>query len=417
MLCTKLSDLYKQESLDFQQDRYSQLEKKYHKYFPETEIRFFSSPGRTEISGNHTDHNHGKVVAASINLDSIAALQKNETDIINIYSEGFSEPFKINITNLDANPSEKETTNALIRGIAARFTQLGYNIGGFNAVITSDVLQGSGLSSSASIEVLVGFIFNNLFNEGKVSPQEIAKIGQYAENHYFGKPCGLMDQMACAVGNIISIDFKNPDNAIVTPISFDFSKTGYKLVVLDTGANHADLTDDYASIPNEMKEIAQHFGCDFCRQISEIEFMSQLPILREKYNHRAILRTLHFINENKRVDQMVEALKLSDVFQFLILISESGNSSFKYLQNIYSTKNIQEQGVSLALALTEKFLKKINAGACRVHGGGFAGTIQIFIPTNYVEDYHNFITSIFGRNSLSILDIRPIGVTEVDINI
>ena len=414
MLISKLSEIYNLNSLETQNNRYNLLSKKYSEYFPKTDIRFFSSPGRTEISGNHTDHNHGKVIAASINLDSIAVAQKNSSDTITIYSEGFSEAFEISLDNLKPITNEKETTNALIRGIVGRFNQLGYKIGGFNAVITSDVLQGSGLSSSASIEVLIGFILNNFFNEGKVSSEEIAKIGQFAENHYFNKPCGLMDQMACAVGNIITIDFKNPSTPVVTPIDFDFSKTGYKLIVLDTGANHADLTDDYASIPNEMKEIAQHFSVNSCRDISKQQFLDQMPTLQKKLNHRGILRTVHFINENNRVDQMVTALKNSETSKFLHLITESGNSSFKYLQNIYSTKNVHEQSVSLALALTEEFLTIINDGACRVHGGGFAGTIQIFIPSREVENFKNFITPIFGKNSVSILDIRSIGVTEID---
>ncbi|MBN2280780.1 MAG: galactokinase [Candidatus Marinimicrobia bacterium] len=413
MLFSKLDSIYSKDLVCKQENRYQRLAGQYKSLFPESELRFFSSPGRTEICGNHTDHNHGKVVAASINLDTIAAVAKTNSNTITLYSEGFSDPFTVNLDFLEVNPKEKETTHALIRGIAARFKELGYQIGGFHAAITSDVLQGSGLSSSASIEVLIGLIFNNLFNEGKLHPEEIAKIGQYAENIYFGKPCGLMDQMACAVGNIISIDFAEPECPVVTHLNFDFSTTGYKLIVLDTGASHADLTDDYASIPAEMKEIAKHFDANFCREIDQEKFLKALPEIHNKYNHRAILRTIHFFNENKRVDAIIETLHKTDIHTFLNIIYDSGNSSFKYLQNIYSTQNIHVQDVSLALALSENFLKKIGDGACRVHGGGFAGTIQLFLPDQEVPDFVNYISPIFGEKSVNVLDIRSVGATEV----
>ena len=268
----KINELYKSSELEFQTCRYLKLQKTFVSQFGKSNITYFSSPGRTEICGNHTDHNNGKVVAASINLDAIAAAQINNSNNVVLYSEGFNEAFKVDLTDLSIQPNEKETTNSLIRGLAAGLEKNGYKIGGFNASITSNVLQGSGLSSSASIEVLIGYIFNVFFNDGRISPIEIAEISQFAENEYFGKPCGLMDQMACSVGNIITIDFKETKNAIVTPLDFDFSKVDYSLAVIDTGGNHADLTEDYASIPTEMKEIALYFGKDNCRQINRNEF-------------------------------------------------------------------------------------------------------------------------------------------------
>lgn len=412
----KLSDIYTFDNIENQKLRFKKLLNLFNENFTnknDNNIRYFSTPGRTEIGGNHTDHNHGKVIAASINLDSIAVVQNNNSNIVKIYSEGFPKPFIVDITNLEIIESEKETTNALIRGIASGLKNNNYKTGGFNAYLTSDVLRGSGLSSSASIEVLLGSIFNNLFNDGEISPHKIAKIGQYAENQYFGKPCGLMDQMACSVGNIISIDFNNPEKPIVHPVNFDFASTEYRLIVLDTGGNHADLTEDYASIPKEMKQIANYFHKSVCREISKTEFYKNLNTLKNKFSHRAILRVLHFFNENTRVDLQVNALENSNIPLFLQLIKESGNSSFKWLQNIFTIKNPQEQGVSLALALTEDFLNKIDDGACRVHGGGFAGTIQIFIKKRFIQEYIDFMVPIFGKNSIQVLTIRQIGSTEI----
>jgi galactokinase len=410
----KLSDLYKddKDTLLRNQIRFKNIVSNYIQKFNSNPSHYFSTPGRTEISGNHTDHNHGKVIAASINLDSIACVSECDS-VVEILSDGYKKSFVVNLDNLNVVDSEAGTTNALIRGIASRFVQNGFRIGGFKACIASDVLKGSGLSSSASIEVLIGTIFNHLYNDGKISPEEIAKIGQYAENVYFNKPCGLMDQMACAIGGIISIDFSDATNPIVDKLDFDFSSTSYKLVVVDTEGNHSNLTDEYSAIPKEMKQVANYFGKEYCSEISFEELIPQIKSLRKQVSDRAILRAIHFLEENKRVDQQKEALKKNNFDKFLYLVNESGNSSYKYLQNIYSPNEIEKQEVSLALALSDIFIKKNAKGACRVHGGGFAGTIQIFLPDELIENYKNFITNIFSIDSVKILSIRQIGATKI----
>jgi galactokinase len=324
-------------------------------------------------------------------------------------SEGYPEPFIVNLDQLEKVGKEQETTSALIRGIAARFKQSGFHINGFNAVVTSDVLPGSGLSSSASIEVLIGTIFNYFFNDGKIPSQTIAIIGQYAENEYFGKPCGLMDQTSCAVGGIVTIDFKNPKEPIVKKVNFDFSHQNYSLLIVDTGGNHADLTDDYSSIPREMKSVAQKFGAEVCREINYEDLIKKIKPLRPEVGDRAILRAIHFLDDNARVGKQVEALERGDFQKFIALVNASGNSSFKWLQNIYTVKNVQEQGVSLALAITEKYISEIGEGACRVHGGGFAGTIQVFLPNTAVSEYIKLIDSVFGERKAKALSIRPYG--------
>lgn len=301
--------------------------------------------------------------------------------------------------------------------MAARFKELGYNIGGFNSYISSDVLGGSGLSSSASIEVLLGTIINYLFNDGQIDVKLLAKIGQYAENVYFGKPSGLMDQMACAVGGFVTIDFKDSENPIVRKVDFDFESQDYSLLVVDTGGNHADLTEDYASIPTEMKAIAKALGGQVCRDITMDEVIENMPRLRKEVNDRAVLRAMHFLNEDHRVTQQVKALEEGNFKEFLCLINDSGNSSWKWLQNCFTTHNPLEQGITLALALTEDFIHKNGEGACRVHGGGFAGTIQVFLPKEKVEAYVNEIEPIFGEGSVSVLNIRPYGAIKVDWNI
>jgi galactokinase len=315
----------------------------------------------------------------------------------------------LNLKELNPKKEEEGDTKSLIRGIAARFKELGYNVSGFNAVMTSDVLPGSGLSSSASVEILIGNIFNMLFNNGTISNEELAIIGQYAENNYFGKPCGLMDQMACSVGGIIAIDFENNDKPIVEKIDFNFQETKYNLIVVDTGGNHTDLTEDYSSIPAEMKSVANYFGKSFCREITYTEILENISQLRVDLGDRAVLRALHFIEENERVVKQVKALKEKNFTQFMTLIKESGNSSFKWLQNIYTTKNIREQGLSLALAITENFIKQKQDGVCRVHGGGFAGTIQAFISKENVKEYIETIEKVFGKGSAIKLSIRSEG--------
>ena len=390
-------------------DRFQNLIDNFKQKFDQDDLHFFSTPGRTEIGGNHTDHNHGRVLAASVNLDSIAVAAKNNTNRVTIFSEGYPDPFTVDVDQLEKVADESETTSALIRGIAARLRQLGFQIRGFDACITSDVLPGSGLSSSASVEVLIGTIFNYLFNDGKIPPQQIAIIGQYAENEYFGKPCGLMDQTTCAVGGIVTIDFEDPKQPVVRKVNFDFASQDYSLLVVDTGGNHADLTDEYASIPREMKSVANQFGAEVCREVNYDDFLKRIKEIRPIVGDRAILRAFHFLGDNARVLDQVAALERGDFHTFLSLVKASGNSSFKWLQNIYTTKNIQQQGVSLALALTEQYILQLGEGACRVHGGGFAGTIQVFLPNSAVAEYIKLIESVFGEGSAVVLSIRPFG--------
>jgi galactokinase len=409
-----LQDIYKRGELSYQKERYEKLSVMFKQAFNHSPEKYFSSPGRTELSGNHTDHNHGKVLAASINLDSIAAASANDKNEVVLFSEGYSEPFKVNLENLEPVQEEKNTTASLIRGVASGLKNNGYDIKGFNAVITSDVLIGSGLSSSASIEVLIGTIFNHLFNDGQISSTEIAITGQFAENNFFGKPCGLMDQLACATGGIIKIDFSDPAKPEIQQVNFDFDSTGYKLLVVDTEANHSDLTEDYASVPNEMKAVADYFIKNFCSEISMDDLLSEIKSLRKKVGDRAVLRAIHFLQENKRVEKQSNALLDNKFDEFLSLVNESGNSSYKYLQNIYSHHNIKEQSVSLALALTEKFIKENEKGACRIHGGGFAGTILVFLPEDLVNAYKKFISNLFSEESVKVLSIRKFGASSLN---
>jgi galactokinase len=392
--------------------RWGSLIEEYQRRFGDTGIRRFSAPGRTEIGGNHTDHNHGKVLAAAINLDSIAVAASSSDQRITVYSEGYSAPFVVGLEDLSVVPAEQGTTAALIRGIAARFLQLGRTIGGFQACIATDVPVGSGLSSSASVEVLLGTILNSLYNEARIAAQEIAIIGQHAENVYFGKPCGLMDQIASAVGGIVKIDFAEPQSPCVEKVGFDFAGAGYNLLVVDTGGSHEDLTEDYASIPREMRRVAAHFGREVCREISEAEILNRVAELRAGAGDRAILRALHFLQENRRVDLQVQALQNRDMKGFLELIGESGNSSFRWLQNCISNRAVSEQGIPLALALAEGFIRK-GEGACRVHGGGFAGTILVFLLQARVDEFRAFMESVFGSGCVKILMVRSQGCCEV----
>ncbi len=414
------AQLYSQDSeiIEYQRNRYREIINKYQELFPNCQesIQLFSTPGRTEIGGNHTDHNHGRVLAAGVSLDSVAAAAKSGDSVIRVYSRGYEGSFVVDTNDLDIRKEEEGTTTALIRGIAARFKQLGYNIGGFNAYISSDVLGGSGLSSSASIEVLLGTILNHLYNRGQIDEKLLAMIGQYAENVYFGKPCGLMDQMACAVGGFVTIDFAEPDKPIVRKIDFDFQGQNYNLLVVDTGGNHADLTEDYASIPSEMKAVAQALGAEVCRELTKEQLITNVKFLREKTNDRAILRAMHFLNENHRVSLQVKALEEGRFDDFLSLVKESGNSSWKWLQNCFTTHNPLEQGITLALALTEDYINTTGKGACRVHGGGFAGTIQVFLPSENVDGYVKEIESIFGEGAVTKLNIRPFGTIKVDMD-
>ena len=407
----RLIKLYGSNSsvINYQKERYLKLAAKYKNLFGKDELMFISTPGRTELSGNHTDHNNGVVLAASINLDSVAACSANSTNSISIYSEGYDGQIEVDLILLNPQTNEEGTTSALVRGIASRFKDLGYKIGGFNAVITSDVLQGSGLSSSASIEVLIGTIFNALYNNSKIQPEILAQIGQYSENVFFGKPCGLMDQMVCAIGGIIKIDFADNANPQFEKIDFSFDEFGYQLLVVDCGEGHDNLTDEYASIPTEMKSAANEFGKNVLRELDIKSLNNSIAKLRETVGDRAVLRAMHFFKENERVEKQYKALKTKNISEFLNLVNESGNSSFKYLQNIFPTSDPSNQPISLALSITEDFIHNIGSGACRVHGGGFAGTIQVFIPKNLVADYTEIVESVFGKNSVKPLEIREFG--------
>jgi galactokinase len=408
---TLFADLYGRDPavIQAQIKRYQRIARAFNSLFPKGDIQWFSTPGRTELGGNHTDHNAGCVLAASVNLDSVAAVVKTNDAVIQIKSEGFPALFTVDVRDCAVKPAEKGTTTALVRGIVSRFKELGFCVGGFNAYIASNVLVGSGLSSSASFEVLLGTIVNTLYNGNRMKAEAIAMVGCYAENVYFGKPCGLMDQMACAVGGIISIDFKDAKKPVVKKVRFDFSRQKYRLLVVDTGGNHTDLTEDYTSVPAEMKSVAACFSKKVCREISYNELASGIEALRTSVGDRAILRALHFLEENDRVALQVKALLKNDFLEFLNLVTASGDSSFKWCQNCYTTKNPREQGVSIALAFTRRYLDKIKQGACRVHGGGFAGTIQVFIPQKHVEAYRALMEAIFKRKSVLTLNIRPYG--------
>lgn len=374
------------------------------------EINLFSAPGRSEVCGNHTDHNHGCVLAAAISLDAIAVASKNSTGVVNIKSAGYDMD-SVSCDDLEINIADTGRSRALVRGVMARFKELGYNIGGFDATTASRVLSGSGLSSSAAFEVLVGTMLNYLFNDGRISPIEIAQIAQYAENVHFGKPCGLLDQMACSVGGFVEIDFKDPSVPIINKIDFDFSSCGHSLIIVDSKGNHADLTDEYAAVRSEMESVAAVFGKSVLRDVDECEFMKNISVVREKTSDRAVLRAMHFFADNARVEKEVNALKTGDFELFKKLIIESGNSSYEYNQNVYAPNSDNVQPVSVALCLSEHILK--GRGAWRVHGGGFAGTIQAFVPNDLVESYTDAMKAVFGDDACYILSIRPVGGTKI----
>lgn len=400
------SKLY--QNTDEARKRYIKAINSFSALYGDNDVELFSVPGRSEISGNHTDHNHGKVIAAAIDLDIIAVVAKKPEPSIRITSEGYREDY-VNINVLDSAKYKKGSSTALAAGMCAFFKENGYNIGGFDAFTTSQVLSGSGLSSSAAFEVMVGNILNYLYNDGKVSAVSIAKIAQKSENVFFGKPCGLMDQTACAVGGFVAIDFKDPAKPVVEKIDKSLSDYGYSLCITDTGGNHADLTEDYASVPAEMKSVAAVFGAKTLRDVDESEFYKTIPSLREKCGDRAVLRAIHFFNENKRVTKQTAALSSGDIDTFLKLASESGDSCFKYLQNVYTNKNVTEQGLSLALALSSDYRS-------RVHGGGFAGTIQAFVPFDETEKYRNIIDEVFGSGRCKVLSVRNYGAIKIDEN-
>lgn len=375
-------------------------------------IRIFSAPGRTEVGGNHTDHQHGSVVAGGVDMDVIAIVGTNDDNVIRVKSRGYDMDI-VSVGEFDIREKEKGRAISLIRGVCSKFADLGYKIGGFNAYTTSNVLKGSGLSSSAAYEVLLGNIVNGLFAEKKLPAIEIAKIGQFAEREYFGKPCGLLDQMASSLGGFTYADFNNPAEPITETINLDIKDYGYTLCVVDTGGNHANLTQDYADITIECKQISNALGVEFLRDANTDKFYSSLAALRKEFGERAVLRAFHFFNEQERVLKQREALLKGDFKAFLKLVNESGQSSFDYLQNLYSTTAVKEQGLSLAIALTKQFLG--DDGACRVHGGGFAGTIQCYIPTVRLDEYKQMIEAVYGEGSCSVLSIRPVGGYEIEL--
>lgn len=368
--------------------------------------RYFSAPGRTEIGGNHTDHQRGRVLAAAVNLDTVAAVRENGTDRIRVLSKGYPM-CQVCLQELTPSEAEINTTSALVRGVAARFTQLGCRVRGFDAYCRSTVLPGSGLSSSAAFEVLMGTILNHMFFDAKASQAEVAQIGQYAENVFFGKPCGLMDQTASAVGNLVSIDFFEKDHPVIRPVQFDFDTCGHALCIIDTGADHADLTQEYAAVPGEMKAVAAYFGKEVLSQVEETAFLAAMPQLRQTCGDRAVLRALHFYKENARVWQQVEALEQGDFGRFLSLVKESGRSSYMYLQNVTPSGSQAHQAVALTLAMCAHYLR--GRGAYRVHGGGFAGTVQAFVPYDMLEDFRAGIEAVLGTGSCHVLRIRPQG--------
>lgn len=413
-LNARLTALYGQDALAAQTARYEKAITEFEAlYGAGREAHLFSVAGRSELSGNHTDHNHGCVVAASIDLDIIAVASPSGNHTVRVKSEGFPEDV-VDLTEYTAPRADRFShSDSIIAGMCAGFRKEGYAVGGFDAYTTSSVLKGSGLSSSAAFEDMIGNIENHLYNAGKVSNVEIAKLAQYAENEFFGKPCGLMDQMACAVGGIIAIDFADPKAPVIEKLDFDITAAGYNLCIVNTGGNHADLTPDYAAVPAEMKAVAKELGKTVLRETDEEAVIAAIPALRKTVGDRAILRALHFFAENRRVAEQKAALKAGDIAGFFRGVLASGRSSFCYLQNVYTTKNVSEQGLSLALCLAERYLSGKSA-AWRVHGGGFAGTVQAFMKTEEVAGFRALMNGVFGAGACIVLRIRPEGACLVD---
>ena len=408
-----MGELYGEGKIEENKARYCDLVSKFKDTFGDEEILMFSSPGRTEISGNHTDHNHGKVLAGSINLDCVGIAAKNNSSKVNVVSETFNQKFSIDLNNLE--PSEKKAgTIDLVKGLLKGFVESGYEIGGFDAYITSNVISSAGVSSSASFEMLLCSMINKFFNDGRMDTVAYAHIGKYSENVYWDKASGLLDQMACAVGGLITIDFLEPTAPVVEKIDFDFASQNHSLIIVQTGKGHADLSADYSSVPAEMKKVAQYFGKEVCAEISEEQVIDHLKEVREYAGDRSVMRALHFFEENKRVEAEVAALKEGRFQDFLVNITASGNSSWKWLQNCYTNTSYQEQGISVALALTELFIAEKQKGACRIHGGGFAGVIMAMLPNDLVEEYVSYIEKALGEGSAYRMSIRPYGAICVN---
>ncbi|MCR5788704.1 MAG: galactokinase [Lachnospiraceae bacterium] len=403
----KLTDIYVDpEMISYQEERYIKAIEQFEKTYGEQEIEIYSAPGRTEVGGNHTDHQHGQVLAAAVNMDVIAIVQKTDDKTVKILS-GTYDIKPISMEDLSVREKEKGTSEALIRGVAAKLFKDGYQIGGFKAYMTSDVIVGAGLSSSAAFEVAVGTILSGLYNDMTISPIYIAQAAQYAENEYFGKPCGLMDQMASSVGSLVNIDFKDNDAPVVKKVEVNFDKFGHSLCIVDTKGDHTDLTPEYAAVPFEMKKVAQFFGCSFLREVDVNEFYRKLPEVRKATGDRGVLRAMHFFADHERVGKQVKALETGDFEGFKKLIIESGESSYQYLQNVFAVTDVQNQSMSIGLALSERYLK--GKGAWRVHGGGFAGTVQAFVRNEDVAEYKKNMEECFGKDSCHVLKIRKYG--------
>ena len=401
-----LQSLYGAARLEAARSRCAAVLEGFARTFGKEAEALFSAPGRTELGGNHTDHQHGRVLAAGVDLDILAAAAVNDSGVIRVQSEGYPL-ISVDLDRLTPVPGEENTTAALIRGVAARMKELGCPVSGVEAYMVSDVPGGSGLSSSAAFEVLTGTMLNGLFWGGRASAVEIAQIGQYAENVFFGKPCGLMDQTASSVGGVVAIDFADPSRPVVEQISLDLAAGGYALCIIDSGADHADLTDEYAAVPGELKKICAHFGKRVLREVPEGEFYAALPALRKEAGDRAVLRAVHIYDENRRVEGQVAALRAGDFDRFLSLIRASGLSSWRYLQNVVPAGYKERQEVALALGLAERLLG--GRGACRVHGGGFAGTIQAFVPLDMLDAFRTEMDRVLGAGMCHVLTIRPMG--------
>ena len=407
-----LMDIYLDEAkLEYQKQRYVDAIARYEELYGAGEVSIYSAPGRSEIGGNHTDHQNGEVLAASVNLDAIAIVKPLEENVVKVVSGNYPM-ITVSLDDLEMKESEKETTLALIKGVLAGIKDRGGKIGGFQTYITSDVLIGAGLSSSAAFETIIGTIVSGLYNDMQISAVDIAIIGQYAENVYFGKPCGLMDQMACSVGNLVHIDFADKKNPVIDPVSCDFAKYGYSLCITDTKGSHADLTADYAAVPAEMRAAAAVLGQEVLHGVTMEQLLENSAEIRAKAGDRAYLRAIHFVNENVRVQQEVAALRAEDFEGFLQVVKASGDSSYKFLQNVYTSHDVQHQNVSIALAVSETVLAG-GKGVCRVHGGGFAGTIQAFVKNEAVAEYKEVMDKVFGAGACNVLKIRKYGGMKV----